>query len=76
MRKKMETIVSFIAAECGAIFIVYFLLKERELLRLVFGTFLVALVLFGFFIWLFEIAYAREERKNKKRKSIDQLSLE
>lgn len=76
MRKKLEVIVSFIAAELSANFIVYFILNERELLRIVFGTFLVALVLFGFFIWLFELAYAREERKNKKRKSIDQLSLE
>lgn len=76
MRKKLEMIVSIIAAEFGAIYIVYFLLKERELLRVLFGTFLVALILFGLLLWLFELAYTREERKKKKKKSIDELSLD
>lgn len=75
MRKKLETIISLIAAELSSFYIVLYVLKENELLRVVFGTFLLSVGIFGLFMLLFEIADVREKRKNKK-KSIDDLSLE
>ena len=77
MRRKLEVLVSMIAANLISFYIVLYLMKETELLRCLFGSFMIGCAFFGFFLWLFEIAYTREERKKKKhKKSIDELSLE
>ena len=68
MRRKLEVFISIIAANLLSFYIVLYLLNETEILRCLFGSFIIGICIFGFFLWLFEIAYAREERKKKRHK--------
>jgi hypothetical protein len=77
MREWLEFVISLIAAELTSFYVVTYVLKETEMLRFICATALISFVLFAFIMWLFEIAHIREKRKQKKRKkSIDELSLE
>lgn len=75
MREKLELVLSYVCSVLVSIYFMLYVIQESELLRFVFGTFLIALGLFAFLIWLFELVRVREERKKKKR-NIDDLSLE
>lgn len=75
MREKLELFLCYVTSVLSSIFFMLYVMQERELLRFVFGTFLIALCVFGFLMWLFKLVKVKEERK-KKKKSIDDLSLE
>jgi len=77
MRETVEFIISLIAAELTSFYVVTFVLKESEIFRFICATALFSFVIFAFIMWLFELAKVRDKRKQKKRKkSIDELSLE
>lgn len=75
MREKLELVLSYVCSVLVSIYFMLYIMQEKELLRFVFGTFLIALCVFAFLMWLFELVRVREERKKKKR-NIDDLSLE
>lgn len=77
MREKLEISLCYVTSVLVSIYFMLYVMQEKELLRFVFGTFLIALCVFAFLMWIFEIVKVREKRKNKKKaKSIDDLSLE
>lgn len=77
MREKLEISLCYVTSVLVSIFVMLYVIQESELLRFVFGTFLIAFCVFAFLMWIFEIVKVREKRKTKKKiKTIDDLSLE
>lgn len=76
MRRKLEIILCYVVSVLVSIYFMLYVIQEKELLRFVFGTFLIAFCVFAFLLFIFEIVITREKRKDKKnKKSIDSLSL-
>ena len=70
MRKYLEIGLCFITSALSSIWIMLYVFKEDEIIRFIFGEFLIALGIFMILMWLFEIAKVRERRKqNEIRKT-------
>ena len=65
MRKGLEFFLSCITSTTFGIIIVRDVLHETDYLKFIIAVFLFEVVFVTFFMWLFEIARTREERKRK-----------
>ena len=65
MTRKLTMGVCILASVLLSLYAMIYLLKETDPERLICGNILLSLMIFAFFIWLFELARTRDERKRK-----------
>ena len=66
--RKIFIVLSLIASVMTSFYIEMYVIKETDEEKFIIGYMLIALCLFGLFLWAYEWARVRDERKEKIRK--------
>jgi len=67
MQRKLMMALSVVCSCLASVYVMVFILQEKDFEKLVVGSFLLSLMFFCLCLWLTELARTRDERKRKIR---------